>query len=201
MSTREADEVVSNSLAAAEQLARNAKDASKSPPASGPPSRTGIIAGAVLLVVALVIGLLPWGDETGFMPTSDFKLFAGFYIVAQALERLLEVFARVFVPGTGATDKGDRALVMAGVSVVAAVIASKALGLYFLAAVGVEDPHRGVDAFVTALLVGGGTKAIHDLIARIEKGKEQAAAAAVSTAAEGAVGTLEAAERLTTRQL
>ena len=64
------------------------------------------------------MSLLPWGDETGFMPTSDFKLFAGFY------------------------------------------------------------------PFVTGLLVGGGTKALHDLILRIEKGKERAAASATSTAAE-----------------
>jgi hypothetical protein len=142
---------------------------------------------------------VPWGDETGFTPTSDFKLFAGFYVVSQALERLLEVFSRVVVPGNGATDKGDRALIVGGISVVAAAIASKALGLYFLAAVGVNDPHRGVDAFVTALLVGGGTKALHDLITRIEKGKERAAAAAVSTAAEGAVETVAAAEQLTPR--
>jgi hypothetical protein len=196
VATRPIPDVVSDSLAAAEDLARNAKEAAKSPPTSGPPSRTGIIVAASLMVVALVLSLLPWGDDTGFMPTSDFKLFAGFYIVAQALERLLEVFARVFVPGSSATDKGDRALVLGGVSVVAAVIASKALGLYFLAAVGVDDPHRGVDAFVTGLLVGGGTKALHDLILRIEKGKERAAAAAVSTAAEGAVGTAAAAERL-----
>lgn len=192
-------EVVNNSLAAAEELARSAREAAKSPPASGPPSRTGIIAAAVLLLVALVVCLAPWGDQTGFMPTSDFKLFAGFYIVAQALERLLEVFARVFVPGSSATDKGDRAIVLGAISVVAAAIASKALGLYFLAAVGVEDPHRGVDAFVTALLVGGGTKALHDLILRVEKGKERAAAGAIGAAAEGAVGTAAAAERLTER--
>jgi hypothetical protein len=199
MATRAVPDVVSDSLAAAEELARSARDAAKSPPASGPPSRTGIVAAAVLLLVALVLSLLPWGDETGFMPTSDFKLFAGFYIVAQALERLLEVFARVFVPGSTATDKGDRAIVLGGISVVAAVIASKALGLYFLAAVGVDEPHRGVDAFVTGLLVGGGTKALHDLILRIEKGKERAAAGAISAAAEGAVGTVSAANRLRER--
>jgi hypothetical protein len=199
MATRTMPDVVSDSLAAAEELARSAREAAKSPPASGPPSRIGIIAAAALIAVALIVSLLPWGDETGFMPTSDFKLFAGFYIVAQALERLLEVFARVFVPGNTATDKGDRAIVLGGISVVAAVIASKALGLYFLAAVGVDDPHRGVDAFVTGLLVGGGTKALHDLILRIEKGKERAAASAISTAAEGAVGTAAAADRLTQR--
>ena len=199
MATRPVPDVVTDSLAAAEELARSAREAAKSPPASGPPSRAGIIAAAVLLLVALLLALLPWGDETGFMPTSDFKLFAGFYIVAQALERLLEVFARVFVPGSSATDKGDRAMVLSGVSVVAAVIASKALGLYFLAAVGVDDPHRGVDAFVTGLLVGGGTKALHDLILRIEKGKERAAAGAIGAAAEGAIGTVAAAERLTER--
>jgi hypothetical protein len=192
-------DVVNDSLAAAEELAKSAREAAKSPPASGPPSRTGIIVAAALLAVALVVSLLPWGDETGFMPTSDVKLFAGFYIVAQALERLLEVFARVFVPGSTATDKGDRALVLGGISVVAAAVASKALGLYFLAAVGVDDPHQGVDAFVTALLVGGGTKALHDLILRIEKGKERAAAGAIGAAAEGAVGTAAAAERLTKR--
>jgi hypothetical protein len=192
-------DVVNDSLAAAEELARSAREAAKSPPASGPPSRTGILVAAALLVVALVVSLLPWGDDTGFMPTSDFKLFAGFYIVAQALERLLEVFARVFVPGSTATDKGDRAIVLGGISIVAAAVAGKALGLYFLAAVGVDDPHQGVDAFVTALLVGGGTKALHDLILRIEKGKERAAAGAIGAAAEGAVGTAAAAERLRER--
>jgi hypothetical protein len=199
VATRATDEVLSDSLDAARELAKNAKAAAKSPPTSGPPSRLGVIVGAGLLVAALAVSLAPWGDETGFTPTSDFKLFAGFYVVAQALERLLEVFSRVVVPGNGATDKGDRALVVGGISVVAAAIASKALGLYFLAAVGIDDPHRGVDAFATALLVGGGTKALHDLITRIEKGKERAAAAAVSTAAEGAVDTLAAADQLTPR--
>jgi hypothetical protein len=193
MSVDRLDAVIEKSVAAAEssaetaeKLAQNASDAATDAPASGPPSRNGVLAAGGLLVVAIVVSFSGWGEKTAFTPESDFKLFAGFYVVAQALERLLEVGSRVIVPGDGATDKGNRALVLGGFSVVLGVCASKLLGLYFLAAVGVNDPHRGIDVLATGLLLGGGTKALHDLIGRIEKSKENAAATVVGNAAEGA---------------
>lgn len=118
----------------------------------------------------------------------DLAFFAGFYVAAQAIERLMEPFARFLPPAwnkawSGYADKkpskklqidaekaADRAILMLGIATVIGVIASASLGLYFLRALGAK-PALWLDIFVTALVISGGTKPLHDLISRIEKPK------------------------------
>jgi hypothetical protein len=68
-----------------------------------------------------------------------------------------------------------RAYVMWAAATVIGMIASAALGVYVIAAIAVErGPAVPIDILVTGLVIGGGTKPLHDLIARIERAKQQA---------------------------
>ena len=182
--------------------------------------------GAYLAVV--VAALLGWwiAEEWGhdpFTPAAGISIFALLYIFAQALERLLEPFAR-FVGAeapdvTGEADGPERVdnreavkqrvdkreavkqrnlslearhaenaakwqaaidLVRANAAValwaaasVLAILASAWLGIRLLTLVGVSEPHVFVDVLVTGLVIGAGTKPLHDLIKNIEKSKQK----------------------------
>jgi hypothetical protein len=126
-----------------------------------------------LLLVGLGLAYFIEGESSAFKPEEGFVLFAGFYVAAQTVERLFEF---VFPPGTGDPQaKADRAAILGGLATVAGVGLSLALGLRFLEAVAVDAPPRWLDVFVTGLIIGAGTKPLHDLISRLEKKKEQAA--------------------------
>ncbi len=56
------------------------------------------------------------------------------------------------------------------------------LKLYFLTQVGIASPPRTFEILATGLIIGAGTKPLHDLAALIEKKKESVEAA---TAAGG----------------
>jgi hypothetical protein len=138
---------------------------------------------AVLLLVSLVAAVLmnslhltakqftpPAGD-------ANFVLLAAFYAAAQIIERLMELVVPLLPAkapkGTkgsvaAAYIKADRAKVALGVATVAAVVISAALGLYFLQVLGVHASHT-VDTFATGLLIGAGTKPLHDFIGLISK--------------------------------
>ena len=145
-------------------------------PAVGEPSVSPVgslgarIVGLVLLALALALALLVDGEDSAFQPEEEFVLLAGFYVAAQAVERLFEF---VLPPGQGSAQaKADRVFVVGGLATLLGVILSLALGLYFLEAIQVQDPNRELDVFVTGLVIGAGTKPLHDLITRIEKKKE-----------------------------
>jgi hypothetical protein len=149
----------------------------------------------LLLVLALGLAILcnaaGWATHA-FQPaqdaTANFALFTGFYVAAQIIERLLEIVSPYLPPWTppGADDatkaahaKADRAAVLLGVATLAGVIASFGFGLYFLTAIGigvdtlkdgtvVTHFPRMVDALATGLIIGAGTKPLHDLISNIQ---------------------------------
>ncbi len=160
------------------------------------PDPTGMAKGWLLglllaaVVISILLNALGWTTKP-FQPadtaTANFALFTGFYIAAQVIERLLEVVAPLLPPWPlpGADEaartahaKADRATLLLGVATVAGVIASCAFGLYFLAAVGIgvetttagpvsTVPHS-IDAIVTGLTIGAGTKPLHDLITKVQ---------------------------------
>jgi hypothetical protein len=146
------------------------------PPAEAPPaepavpaSRGARLVAYALLAVGLVLAIFVKGKGAAFMPKEGFVLFTGFYVAAQAIERVLEI---VLPPGAGtAQGKADRSLVMSGIAFVLGIGASLALGLRFLTAVEVGSPPRWLDVFITGLVIAGGTKPLHDLIGTIEKAK------------------------------
>ncbi len=60
---------------------------------------------------------------------------------------------------------------------VAGIAASASLKLYFLVLVGISPAPRWMEVLATGLIIGSGTKPIHDLISAISEKKEAAAAA------------------------
>jgi hypothetical protein len=146
---------------------------------------------ALLLAVSVVVALVVDGHKEFQANKADFALFAGFYVAAQVVERLLEVVSPLFpfwrVGGTGPTlgervgkapvptggteldlIKADRGMIMLGLGTLAGTILSASIGLYFLQAVGMEVD-RTIDILASGLVISGGTKSIHELINRIQK--------------------------------
>ncbi len=88
--------------------------------------------------------------------------------------------------------KADRTLVAYGIALIVGIAVSSSFGLYFLETMGVEigtevtsgdtvswvlhgagdKALRGLDIFITALIITGGTKPLHDMITSIEKKKD-----------------------------
>ncbi len=144
------------------------------PPPPEPPE-TGVASTAARLIAYTLLGggllaaILIHGKHAAFKPAQGFVLFTGFYVAAQAVERLLEF---VLPPGGGTAEaKADRALIVAGLALLLGVALSLALGLRFLSAVQVGTSPRWLDVFITGLVIAGGTKPLHDLIGTIEKAK------------------------------
>ncbi|HST40735.1 MAG TPA: hypothetical protein VLK58_14565 [Conexibacter sp.] len=148
-----------------------------------------VLCAVAFLAAAFLIALFVHG--TGAVELgSGFDTFAAFYIVAQAIERLLELLALSPIPPNPDPDAvteeekksaeqrvtAQKTLVAAALSVLLAAGASLAFGLYFLEAVGITEPERWIDVLVTALLLSGGTKALHELIGRVTAAKEVAKA-------------------------
>ena len=68
-----------------------------------------------------------------------------------------------------------RTYVMWSAATVIGMLASASIGVYLVAAVAADrGPAVPIDILVTGLVVGGGTKPLHDLIARIERAKQRA---------------------------
>jgi hypothetical protein len=112
-----------------------------------------------------------WHEDKSkaFVPAAGLSVFAGFYVAAQAIERLLEVLP----PGTGTKQsKANRALIFGALGFLLAVVAAELMHLYFVSAIGAMDVNPNFDVLITALAIGGGTKPLHDSIKRIEKAKE-----------------------------
>jgi hypothetical protein len=76
--------------------------------------------------------------------------------------------------------KSERAVIMWSVATALAFSGPALLGIFFLRVVSIagSDPNRFLDMLVTALIVGAGTKPVHDAIANIEAKKEAAQAVA-----------------------
>jgi hypothetical protein len=138
---------------------------------------------AVLVVVAIIVGILMnvlGLTNVAFTPPKgdfNFALFAGFYAGAQIIERAME-FVVPLLPAWPPKDaqghlpegdvlatyvKADRAKLALGIANLLGVIASAAFGLFFLHVLGVRVSHT-IDTIVTGLLIGAGTKPLHDFI-------------------------------------
>jgi hypothetical protein len=133
------------------------------------------------ILLAILLNVLGWtGDE--FDPaaktSANFALFAGFYVAAQVIERLLQLVSPL-LPGwpapaeitdpaaRAAQTKADRANVALGVAAVLGVIASATLGLFFLKAIGMHVSHS-IDTILTGLTIAAGTKPLHDFISLLQ---------------------------------
>lgn len=144
------------------------------PPASGSgddvsASAQAQLVGLGLVVVGVLVAVVMKETKPPFAAADGFVLLTGFYVAAQAIERLLELLPS----GRGSKQaKANRAVIFPSIGFVIAVVAAESVGLYYMQALGAADVSRDLDVIVTALAIGGGTKPLHDGIKRIEKAKE-----------------------------
>jgi hypothetical protein len=148
----------------------------------------GVLGGG-LLYCLFVAGAAGVSRDAAFQTQADFALFASFIVVAGAIERIIQPLTAILPPfhrKDSAESKADRTLLGYGISMIIGIAISSIFGLYFMEAIGVpsegEDLRRGLDIFLTALIITGGTKSLHETITSIEKKKEtlkQAATGAI----------------------
>jgi hypothetical protein len=141
----------------------------------------GKLGGLLILAIAIAVGLNAL-ELTGrpFKPPEgdvSFSIFAGLFAGAQIIERAMEFvvpFLPVDIPTTGkpaeqvAQVKADRAKVALGVTSVLGVLVSCGFGLLLLETIGIQAGSNTLDMLVTGLLIGAGTKPLHDFISTLQ---------------------------------
>jgi hypothetical protein len=251
-----------------------------------PPTGQWIVIAFVILVLgtALAYGVWLWLKPGDFMPSSNYATYAGLFIMALAIERILEPFSGLFIPSTKAKkvrsrattahakravaavtglhavaalpaghapleaaapqaalpaqqataaqqeaaaaqkaaaaqqeaaaaqkaaavaqtelhhSQGARAVLMWATASILAMLVCASLGVFLLRSVEAptpakaaaaaasvpskaKDPNRLLDIFVTGLVVGAGTKPLHDLITQIQTSSGTSKAKAASPTA------------------
>jgi hypothetical protein len=235
-----------------------------------PPRWPWILAAFGILAVGTVASYVVWrsAKPTDFMPSSNYAVFAGLFVMALALERVLEPFSGLFVPsmkakkaqstamaahakraqavavtsqlGAAVADpataqraqqtlqaaaaaqkdaavarkahhhsQANRAVLMWATASVLAMLACASLGIFLLRSIETpsaakaptatasvhsssaapsapnpaKNPNRLLDLLVTGLVVGAGTKPLHDMISQIQttSGKSKASASTTPT--------------------
>ncbi len=236
--------------------------------AANPPPWQWVLSAFVILAAGAVGSYFLWKGvkPADFMPSSDYATYAGLFIMALAIERILEPFSGLFVPGTkrkkaasratavrakhaqtvatsgprpavvvpvgparkaaGAQQaaavqqaaaartaaaaqreaalaqtkfhrsQGARAVLMWATASVLAMLVCAAAGVFLLRSVEAprpaqtsaassapapaNGPNRALDLLVTGLVVGAGTKPLHDLITQIQTSSSSSKAKASS---------------------
>jgi hypothetical protein len=139
-----------------------------------------VVAAAIVAIVENAAGWATKAFDPAQVPAANFALFAGFYVGAQVIERLMELVSPLLpfwrLPASVASAepkvqvaqvKADRAKAVLGLALLAGVVLSAAFGLYFLKAIGMEVS-RGWDIFFTGLIIAAGTKPLHDFITGLQ---------------------------------
>ena len=176
----------------------------------------------VFLVILsyLLVGLGWWigtmlaakAKAVTFTPIDGIGMLALFFILAQALERLMEPLAELAIPNFGSSSNqaaanraknirkamaetdpkkkeddadagaGDEAqenkikantkVVIWAVATFVAMLISGSTKLFFLDAVGAKDVATSLNILITGLVIGSGTKPLHELIKVLEKKNE-----------------------------
>jgi hypothetical protein len=227
--------------------------------AANPPTWPWILFAFGILSAGTALSYLVWRSvkPADFLPSSNYATYAGLFIMALAIERILEPFSGLFVPTTkekkatsrvtaararsaqvavargvprppGAVPvgqaqteaavaqtefhraQGARAVLMWATASVLAMLVCAALGIFLLRSVetpspakgitasasvssssahspppsSAKDPNRLLDLLATGLVVGAGTKPLHDLISQIQtsSGNSKAKASPTTTA-------------------
>jgi len=154
-----------------------------------------VVLGGGLLYCILVAGLAEVSRNLPFQTDANFALFAAFIVVAGAIERIIQPLTAVLPPFKGVATpeaKANRTLTSYGIALMIGIAVSSLFGLYFLETMGVkigmevgegeaakwvfgsdgDKILRGLDVFLTALIITGGSKSLHDTITSIEKKKD-----------------------------
>jgi hypothetical protein len=235
-----------------------------------PPRWPWILGAFGILAAGTAVSYLVWRlvKPTDFMPSSNYAVYAGLFVMALALERVLEPFSGLFVPSMKTTkaqstamaahakraqavatttqlsaavadpaavqwaqqtmqaaataqkaaavaqkahhhSQANRAVLMWATASVLAMLACASLGIFLLRSIETpsaarattattsvrsssaassapspaKNPNRLLDLLVTGLVVGAGTKPLHDMISQIQttSGKSKASASTTTT--------------------
>lgn len=130
--------------------------------------------------------------QSTYRISSEWSAFAGLFILALAVERTLEPFSKYLGPDTDALkQQRDEALLQRGRELTAIMVwgaatalsfgLSGALDITLLQAISADQsgqaaisgqPPFWADLLVTGLVVGAGTKPLHDLVTNLQKSKD-----------------------------
>lgn len=146
----------------------------------------------------------PRVDPAFTVPTAikDLSLFTLIFVAAQAIERFIEPFTKIFYTTEQEVNERDsaqaafetshnktdgvkaavakaalekkrsnRAVLYWALTICIGFLVSSWLRIYLLSTIGVAGQTRFTEILVTGLILGGGTKPLHDLISKIEKSK------------------------------
>jgi hypothetical protein len=119
-----------------------------------------------------------WGtNPTPLRLGNQMSVFGLMFVFSAAVERLLEPFTQ-WLPGRGSKQRSEQAVAAMANGNGMAPLVSSAGGFYVLRSLA-ENPQWGViprwtDALLNGLVVGSGTKPLHDWVARMRRTKESA---------------------------
>ena len=127
---------------------------------------------AVASGVSLV--LLYSTDPLPYEPSAGVSVLALMYVFAQSIERLLVPVAKgIDLRVPKANQSRTRAnlhktIWLWSLATMFALLASAWFGVLLLTAIGVQDVPRWFDLLITGLVIGAGTKPLHDLISTLK---------------------------------
>lgn len=129
----------------------------------------------LIAAVGAVVGLLflHYRNPPVIGPATGFGVFAAVFLVAAAIERVLEglMHFHPLIAGSGSdpAPEARRAAICLGLASALAMVACGFFGLGVLHAFNDNGSPRYVDVIVTGLGIGAATKPLHDLIRGIER--------------------------------
>lgn len=129
----------------------------------------------VLAVIGAVVGMLflYYRSPPSIGPATGFGVFMSVFVLAAAIERLLEPLN--YVRPLGGDTSADprlrprRAAICLGLASALAMVACGFFGIGLLHAFGDTGAPRYADVVVTGLGIGAATKPLHDLILGLER--------------------------------
>jgi hypothetical protein len=164
-----------------------------------------LIAAFLFLIVGYVLGMIfhQWNGPLGYRVGSAWQAYAGLFVLAAAIERLIQPFSDVLgdapatpvattsaagtpsraaiaggtpaANGIDAKSKKNTAVVTWGLASGLGCLACALLGVGLLTAIMGADsstPAPWLDVLVSGLVVGAGTKPLHDVITSIQASKD-----------------------------
>jgi FtsH-binding integral membrane protein len=121
-------------------------------------------------------------------PTPGLTILAVLFVGALAIERLLEPIAPYLqqllerratrkASSTATAPKSaqaNMAILLWAIASSVGIVAAAVMKVYLLKAVGIASPGRVLDVIATGLVLGAGTKPLHDLVTLVSPNKGQA---------------------------
>jgi hypothetical protein len=128
----------------------------------------------VALASGVSLVLLYTTDPLPYEPSAGVSVLALLYVFAQSIERLLVPVAKgvdLRVPKankSGTRQNLQKTVWLWSLATLLALLACAWFGVLLLTAMGVQDVPRWFDLLITGLVIGAGTKPLHDLISMLK---------------------------------